>query len=459
MIGVKKRPLGKVGRKEIIKFDSFILSDEEKAGSMRAKSSQNCDCTDGKISHGIALKPYKTASGTELYIGAVSDVRMLFPLYASDALGNSVEDIFVLYQLDGKGYGRRYLNENSAWNTPSEYLLETAGVYALKPDGGVVSLLFNKSGCKYRNMEGFYISRGYRKSRGMACYCQNRVFVASGDREITYSDPAEPTEITKAENDGGAILRPLDGDVIVELLAKEDCVYVFYRHSIVKIEVTGEPKGFRVRPLGYTGGEIYGKTAVVCGAWIVFLAADGIYRFDGEKAERICKWMQVKVSTENPTFGRGRYLSNALISYTDEQGNLCTVAIEPEKKDGYFLAPLKGLTECNGRTFCVLMNKIMQVDEENRTSISVSCSFTSTEMDFGDKEKKTLKSVRLKGEGSVLLRVYCDTKTIGKELTFVNGEASFSPMLRGKKFSFGFTLGKNSCVEGLEAEVSFWAVK
>ena len=458
MIGVKKRPLGKVGRKKIVKFDSFSLSKEEKTGCLRAESSQNCDCINGMISRGIKLKPYKTASGAELLIGTV-DARMLFPLYASNSGGDSIEDFFVLYQMDNKVYARRYSEEMLAWTTPTEYSMQTVGVYALNPDGGVVSLLFEEGQCRYRNMEGFYISRGYRGVRGIACYCQNRVFVVSGDREITYSDPAEPTEITKAENDGGTILRPLDGDVIVELLAKEGCVYIFYRHSIVKIEVTGEPKGFLVRPIAYTGGEIYGKTAVVCGAWIVFLAADGIYRFDGEKAERICEWMDVKVSDENQTFGRGRYLSNALISYTNAEGNLKTIAIDPVKKDSYDLEPLQGLTECNGRTFCLSMGKIMQVDEENKGHSLTRCDFTSVGLDFGNREKKTLKSVRLKGRGMVLFQVICGTKLVSKELRFVNGEASFSPMLRGEKFVFSFTLGQNSRVEGLEAEVTFWDVK
>lgn len=455
MIGVRKEPLENFGREEIVKFDSFTLCAEEKDGRLYGACSRNCDCADGAISRGIGVSPYKTPLGAALSVDASADTQMLFPLYASDSAGNSVENFFALYRLDGETYARRYVDVQSAWNAPSVYPSETAGVYALNPDGSAVSLILNKDGCKYQNTEGFYLSKGYRKSSGLACYCQNRVFVVTGDREITYSDPAEPTEISKAENDGGTIVRPLDGDKIVGLLSKEDCVYAFYRHNIVRIEVTGEPKSFCVRPLVYTGGEIYGKTAVVCGAWIVFLATDGIYRFDGEKAERICEWLDVKPATENQAFGRGRYLTNALISYKDRQGELCTVAIDPEKKSGYSVTPLPALTECNGRTFCLVGEQIMQLDEAGEAPTGASCFFETAELDFGDGERKTLKTLRLRGKGSILLRIFCDGKEKSRNLEFVGGKASFSPMLRGKKFSFRFTLEKDSRVEGMEAEVAF----
>lgn len=455
MIGVKKIPLQNLGREKIIKFDTFTLEDKVKDGCLRGVYNQNCDCADGAISRGIALTPYKTPSGVELTVDSSADMRMVFPLYASDGTGESIEDLFILYVLGSKAYARRYLDAQSSWSGSSLYTLDTMGVYALNSSGGVVSLLFSKDTCKYQDMEGFHTSSGYLKSGRRACYCQSRIFLVTGEREITYSDPADPTAISMAENDGGRILRPLDGDEIVGLLAKEDCVYAFYRHNIVKIEVTGEPKSFRVLPLGYTGGEIYGKTAVLCGEWIVFLAADGIYRFDGEKAERICEWLHVKSTTQNQVFGRGRYLTNALISYTNEQGELCTVAINPEKKSGYFVTPLRALTECGGRTLCVIGNKIMQLDEKNDALAGVSCVFQTAEIDFGEKEKKTLKSIRLKGKGSLLLLVCCDGRTKQQMLEFVDGEASFSPMMRGEKFSFRFTLGKDSRVEGMAAEVAF----
>lgn len=455
MIGLKKVPLQNLGRRKIVNFDAFTLHDETGSGRLLGRYSQNCDCTDGAIARGIGLTPYKTPSGTELGLGATSEVKMLFPLYASDGVGNSLENFFVLYQLEDKTYARRYDDALSAWGSPSTYSLDAAGVYALNADGGVVSLILSKDGCKYQSTEGFYLSKGYRKSSGIACYCQNRVFVVTGDREITYSDPAEPTKITKEENDGGTILRPLDGDKIVGLLAKESFVYVFYRHSIVKIEVTGQPKSFLVRPLTYAGGEIYGKTAVLCGAWIVFLAADGLYRFDGDKAERICEWLGVKSATENQAFGRGRYLSNALISYMDEDGELCTVAVNPEKKEGYFVTPLRALTECNGRSLCMLGNKIMQLDDPGETPQGESCFFETKEIDFGDKEKKTLQALRFKGKGSVTLQVFCDGKEKECALEFVDGEASCSPTLRGKKFCFRFTLEKDARIESMAAEVLF----
>jgi hypothetical protein len=428
----------------------------EKAGDgvLEGAESVNCETEKNGLSCGVALSTYKTPLGQEVRVEEGLAVKKVFPLYAAEKNGAGIENIFVLFTRDGTAYSQRYVDSEGAWTAESRSSSDVACVYATKPSGEVISVLLSEEGCKYQAVDGFFSSKSYKTGRAMACYCKNRIFVVTGDKEITYSDPAEPLDATRTENDGGKILRPLDGDKIVDLVANGGTVYAFYSHNIVKITVTGDPREFVVQSLGFTGGEIYGGSVVCVGKWIVFLAFDGVYRFDGEKTERICEYLGVKSSVETRKFGRGRYMDKALLSYLDESGALRTVAIDPERKTGYPITPLEGLTECNGRTLCVIDQKIMVLDEQGANPPSAGYFFKSKEVDFGSAERKTLKTIRLKGSGYIVLSVWADGKEYAQILNLDTDE-SYAPMARGKKFIFKISLSAGAKVENLEADVAF----
>ena len=453
-MGVKSRLFKNLGREKIVKFDTFTLRDQSGDGVLQGAESLNCETEKKGLSCGVALSTYKTPLGQGVYVEEGLAVKKVFPLYAAGKNGAGIENLFLLFTKDGHAYSQRFVDSEGAWTGAVRCSSDVACVYATKPSGEVISVLLSEEGCKYQDVDGFSSSKSYKTARAMACYCQNRIFVVSGDREITYSDPAEPLDVTRTENDGGKILRPLDGDKIVDLVANGSTVYAFYRHNIVKIAVTGDPREFVVRSLGFTGGEIYGGSVVCVGKWIVFLAFDGIYRFDGEKAERICDDLGVKLSAETRKFGRGRYMDKALLSYVDTAEKLRTVAIDPERKTGYSITPLESLTECNGRTLCVVNRKVMLLDEQGANTPSTGYSFKSKEVDFGSAERKTVKTVRLKGTGYVLVNVIADGKSYSK-IVDLDGANSFSPNARGRKFAFHLTLNAGAKVEDLTVEVAF----
>lgn len=453
-MGMKSRLLKNLGCEKIVKFDTFTMREKSGDGVLQGAECLNCETEQNGLSCGVALSTYKTPLGREVRVEEGLAVKKVFPLYAAGKNGAGLENLFVLFTKDGHAYSQRYVDSESAWTAAGRSSSDVACVYATKPSGEVISVLLSEEGCKYQDVDGFFSSKGYKTGRAMACYCQNRIFVVSGDKEITYSDPAEPLEATRTENDGGTILRPLDGDKIVDLVANGSTVYAFYRHNIVKITVTGDPREFAVRSLGFTGGEIYGGSVVCVGKWIVFLAYDGIYRFDGEKAERICEYLGVKSSVETRKFGRGRYMDKALLSYVDGNEKLRTVAIDPERKTGYSITPLESLTECNGRTLCVINRKIMVLGEQGGNPPTAGYVFKSKEVDFGSAERKTVKTVRLKGTGYVLVNVIADGKSYSK-IVDLDGANSFSLNARGKKFAFQLTLNAGAKVENLEVNVAF----
>ena len=80
--------------------------------------------------------------------------------------------------------------------------------------------------------------------------------------------------------------------------------------------------------------------------------------------------------------------------------------------------------------------------------------FAKKRVDFGSTEKKTLKAVRLKGRGYVVLNIWVDGKEYGKILNLDTNDC-YAPMVRGKEFVFKISLNSGAKVEKMEADVAF----
>ncbi len=118
-----------------------------------------------------------------------------------------------------------------------------------------------------------------------------RMFVTVGGRRnaVWFSDDLNPTNWNPELDEGGFIELEGDGGKLNKAVAFGGYVYLFRDYGIARLTAYGDQSEFSVTNLFVSGGKIYGNTALVCGDRIMFLAAGGLYSFDGVSAVRVCE--------------------------------------------------------------------------------------------------------------------------------------------------------------------------
>lgn len=116
-----------------------------------------------------------------------------------------------------------------------------------------------------------------------------RLFVTSADEptKVFFSDDLDPTA-WDISADGGGFIELLDERGALNKVASfGNYLYIFRDHGISRVTAFGDQKEFSVVNLFVTAGRIYPDSIAVCGGAVVFLASDGLYRFDGYDCVRI----------------------------------------------------------------------------------------------------------------------------------------------------------------------------
>lgn len=122
-----------------------------------------------------------------------------------------------------------------------------------------------------------------------SCIHYERMF-ATIDGEQTsvwFSDDLDPTNWSISLNDAGFIDMPDERGPSKKVLSFNDYVYVFRDYGIAKISAYSDQTTFNVSQLFVSSGKILPNTVVLCGDIIMFMATDGLYKFDGINCNKI----------------------------------------------------------------------------------------------------------------------------------------------------------------------------
>ncbi|MBQ5929728.1 MAG: hypothetical protein IIX02_02950, partial [Clostridia bacterium] len=298
-----------------------------------------------------------------------------------------------------------------------------------------------------------WTSRKLDGATGAMCVCKDRIFLAMENGTIVYSDPEYPYLFDGMSGDGKIQLAYAFGE-IVAMLCFENQVYAFHQFGVVSIKVTGDVEKFEIQPLDYRGGEIFGDSVGVCGNLVFFLAADGVYRFDGKNFHRVECVGKIVPSLRERVCQYSVCGNMYLLQYVDIEEEWRAVAIAADGKNGYFTSVREGLSFAGGAALCQLGNYVVMLRENGEIPTAWKPSFLTQRTDFGVVGRKTLRTVRVRGRGLVTMRVGTDRFEKGYDLTFNRGVASVNLQALGESFYFAFSLGGNSCVQEVAVDFS-----
>ena len=121
------------------------------------------------------------------------------------------------------------------------------------------------------------------------CVHYERVFATVSDDEtaVWFSDDLDPTNWSLSLTEAGFIKMQDDKGGCRKVISFNGYVYVFRDYGIARISAFGDQKQFSVSQLFVSSGKIYADSVVLCGNEVVFLATDGLYKFDGISCVKI----------------------------------------------------------------------------------------------------------------------------------------------------------------------------
>lgn len=441
-------------RRETVGFSAFALGGERKAGTLTAETSANCAVVNGTLQTGVGIEAYTLADWTEFLIPSnLPAVDSFFLLPKREADGSYTEKFGYISK---RGLLFLYDESTDALTQRFDFGCKMKAVVAVDSAEETRLILSGEGGVyAFTEAEGATLVAS-AKALPAACAVKGRAFCALEPFTLAYSAPYAPTDFSESINGGGSICLPSNAGKIRELLAFDGCVYVLYEYGISRVRVAGAARDFAVETVGYNGGRICGGAQVcsVGGDKLFFLAEDGLYAFDGSKVYRVCENLQIRPARDTLASGSAAFEGKYFVCFTDEAGAEKGVLVDAERETGYYTFATEGLSVCRGRAYCRERNMLQFVREGSALPLGEAYTFTSGALDFGESGVKTLRTLRVLGEGEVQIEVQSGKTARKKTLVCEDGEARMDLKMRGKSFVLRFTLSQGARLLGVEAEVS-----
>lgn len=454
MTRVKKVPFEGKGRGQVFVYDKFRLFEGAGNDVLFSRDSINCDCRDGALRAGIGIRPYQTPSKgnpVALEQASVSEVRS-FRRLAEDGtavveqLGVTAGDgNFYLYAEDGAtvlaklsvGTRAGAVTALSVAEPTAARLIVSGelGTYVMKFDGTEQTALFEDTG-------------------RAICSCRNRVFVGGKGGVLYYSDPMTPWNFTESIDGAGKIRFLQDHGEIVALKRLGEDVYVFFERAILRMEVAGSAREFRLSTVPYNGCNIFGDSVGAAGEYLFFLATDGMYRTDGKTVKKICENLSIKPNRAGQVCDQAVFDGKYVLRYKETSNKMRQLVIDADGESGYFSTVREGLCENGGVALCRYQGMVYKVESDGLISTGDAARFHTVDMDFGNRGRKTLTKLRFEGEVGMRLLVECDGHSLQRTVAFSDGVAEVELCVRGEKFSFTFELYTGAVLRKMEAEVA-----
>lgn len=156
------------------------------------------------------------------------------------------------------------------------------------------------------------------------CVHNNKLYATTHDdkRSVIYSDNTVLANLNMDILSGGKIDMNDHFGACNKVVSFKGCLYIFRDFNIAKVTDYANRVDYDVSQIHVSNGRIFDKTVCVCGDDIIYLASDGIYRFDGNNAKRLSfKFDKMFEGIDNYNavagYSNGCYYLSCKLSYND----------------------------------------------------------------------------------------------------------------------------------------------
>lgn len=178
------------------------------------------------------------------------------------------------------------------------------------------------------------------KISSMALHYERLFATVNGEKNsVWFSDDLDPTNWSVSLDEAGFIQMIDERGEALKVVSFNDYLYVFRKQGISRITAYASQENFQVSHLFVSSSLIYENTVCVCGNRILFLAADGLYRFDGYDTVKILSFLDDRFSASGnekacACFYNGKYYLSCKFDFEDENSplsNNCLLEIDVDK--------------------------------------------------------------------------------------------------------------------------------
>lgn len=453
MLGIKKKPFQGKGKRVFVSVDKFCLEGENVSGAMPAMESKNCDCSNGWIKNGVGLTALKL-NGKTVPINFTGNIHGLYLIDGGGELDaeNRVETLFCLTKEE-----KLYRYDEGTSQFVYQFDMPRGSRYCMAANKDKEWYAVFSAGKGYYVVNGTTFTKCEEKREITAiCFFKGRIFLGEKHCRLRYSKVDSPWDFSETLDESGIISLAYDFGEIVALIPFRDRVYVFMDYGVAVLEAGGSPLDFKIAPLDYSGGKIFGESVGVCNNSIMFLTEGGVVRFNGSRFEKVAKNLRISPKRDTQVCNYGVCGDNYIVRYQAISAEKRSVVVKADGK-GYFISDREGLSQSGGRTLCVANGSVYEIVPDGYVVGTERYYFKSQTTNFGLKQRKKVRSLRIEGEGGYTLFFYCDGVWRHSTANFEDGVAVVSIERSGQEFAFHFQLEQGAVIRKVVAELQVTA--
>lgn len=449
-----KKESAKEGRTARVAYDGFRLFPSEEKGVLTAINSINCSCADKVLQGGIGYEYLYNRNGEEIKTAPLKNTLAYYLLEGwANGGGTELTDYYFVLTEDGSIY--QYSANLGGYVKKAEVGLQAGIVAAYAPNGETRILVAGENGGYCVDGEDWteITETDGEKGTSAICFSKNRVFLGERPCKLLYGNPELPWDFTSSYDDGGYAYLPLNKGNIVDITEFGDSIYIFFQRGIMRLKPDGLARNFQLSEAEYSGGEIFAKSVGVCGNWIFFLSENGICRFDGNKVERVGRFLGITPSKSRQNCAHATVGEYFVLRYFDELLWMKrTVALRADGNDGYFLSDFTALNECNRTPLCAVGTRLATLKLGGNLPDGEKRVFESDFISLGGEGKKYLKSVTFYGEGCFAFEVFDGEAWTAFEIEDMIQKKTLKIGLHAEDFRFRFIIHKEAKLRRLVVE-------
>ncbi len=313
------------------------LKDENLTNMQYAINIENFAYSDGSLKNGLGFDDFlsKLCDGEELEtleksMSAIGSIERIFHFYKYDEENMTRQDKLLFINED---YNLFYINLydqemtlNSLRNVTFTSL-PVAVRYRLNGEDVIILSSETDNMVVWDGINEPYEVLDAPKISSMAIHYERLFATTNGEKNsVWFSDDLDPTNWSLSLDEAGFIQLIDERGPLARVVSFLDYIYIFREYGISRLTAYADQSSFSVSNLFVSSGKIYADSVCVCGDKILFLARDGLYKFDGVDTTRILtnitnNLCEIDNQNASACYYNGNYYLSCKFKFANDQDN------------------------------------------------------------------------------------------------------------------------------------------
>lgn len=385
-----------------------------------AKKCYNFDYTDGGLKCGVGVKKLEILVGADHFVPGPPDnliPQKIFYYKRYDEILNRRDDRILVYYSNGDVYEWKIYSGSEKMEKVEGLNFDVTPYYVNYRLNSEDVILFSTKdySCYYNGSSVISFSAPEITS---TCIHNERLYATTGnsETELWFSKTFDPTNWNVSLDEGGFIDFRTKAGRLIKALSFDGYLYVFANYGIFRITAYNDQLEMTAESLYVNSGRIYRNSVTECGRYVIYLAEDGFYRFNGSNSYRIMteldKYLRgVDNESVSAIYHNGKFYATINLKIDGEKMKT-VVCYDLQTKEFYLAKGLNAydLEKIDGDEFSCLAVLVEGYSDIGTLSsdgakfgIPLTKFWQSNSNDFNVFTKKTLSYVSLYTRSDILL--------------------------------------------------------